>query len=201
MIFIDPLRAQLLQNNMLEHSFQALEAGHGEWDESVQYPVFDQSEIRIGDALDASERYAERNSTADGWPNNQARRSEPYRDPVPRPPLVVSVADLPPVVVGRPGAVPPSASLEVAPGTPPLASLEARALEYDLTSSESSGQQENDLFDTTPDLSESESLSPIIVRRQNFDLASSQSSSSPSTEEEVVNSHNDYLEAQRPGRQ
>ena len=181
---------------------QALDQGQGEWDESVLSPVFDQSNIRLGDAIAASDRYDARNPDITGWPHNNSQRSGPYREPVPRPPLVAAVAaDPAPPIIGEPGAVqPPSASLEVFPGTPPLAALEERALQLDLTSSESSGQQEHDLFDTTPDISDSESLSPIIPRRQNYALASSQSSD-PSTEEEVVNSHFDYLNSQRPTRQ
>ena len=80
-----------------------------------------------------------------------------------------------------------SASLEVHPNTPPLEMLADHELELDLTSSESSGQLSNndELFDTTPDLSDAEaqlqsdieeSNSPIIHRRLNISLASSTSS-------------------------
>ena len=206
-----------LSNNII--IFQALDQGQGEQDDSIQSPTFDTTNIRLGDALAASRRYAERESTSDDnewppsdWIDELSGESLPYVEPVPRPPMpFVTTYQLPdldehapslmlPGPSRRPSVEPsqPVASLEVHPGTPPLDALEAHAREMDITSSENSGQPDSDLFDTTPDLSETESLSPVISRRNNCDLASSQSSSS--TEEEVVNAYRDFLNRDRPGR-
>ena len=95
-----------------------------------------------------------------------------------------------------------SASLEVHPNTPPLEMLAEHELELDLTSSESSGQLSNndELFDTTPDLSDAEaqlqsdseeSNSPIIQRRLNISLASSSSSMSDSILNEMEENMDD----------
>ena len=125
---------------------------------------------------------------------------------IPRPDLPSSSRasdhDVPYVIYGA-GVVYNGASMEVFPGTPPSPrAVDEPAMELDISSSEPSGQHlsSDELFDTTPDLSQSSlsehaessgTNSPIIARRLNISLASSSSST---TSEEVINEHVNFMD-------
>ena len=168
----------------------------------VEYQ-YDTTFITIGDSILAGEAYDARLARADAASNSSSPSSPmvagPSRRSAIRAPLTITVGDLSPIQIQRPfqPSQPVSASLDAQPGTPPLEILEAHAMELD-ESSLSSGQHSSDnAFNTTPDLTDAESLpSPIINRRHNVcALASSQSSNS--TEEEVVNSYEGYVNPQQ----
>ena len=159
-----------------------MERGEGEWDESVTSYQFDPHIISVGDSIAYDDAFT--NGTLASVyqpppPIDTPASFQVQESALPRPNLPLSLPTGPREAV--------SASMEVHPNTPPLAVLEEHDIEVDITSSESSGQplSNDDLFDTTPDLSDpeigsqsdiEEANSPIIHRRLNVSLASSTSS-------------------------
>ena len=149
---------------------------------------FDPHVIQFGESIQYTEAFANGTLSSIYQPPpllEPSSGSLPQQATLPRPDLPADDVVMPSI-----GHNSISASLEVHPNTPPLDLVAEHVLELDLSSessSESSGQRPNndELFDTTPDLTDSEmqsqsdfeeANSPIIHRRLNISLASSTSS-------------------------